>query len=88
MKMDILSSDIHDNSNWLSAARCVSMMEEFITGSFAYQSYAIDQIDELSLNATERKNVNKILSNSLKSMNREYIGTDNDGKMYFVNWTT
>lgn len=36
MKMDILSSDIHDNSNWLSAARCVSMMEEFITGAFAY----------------------------------------------------
>lgn len=36
MKMDILSSDILDNSNWLSAARCVSMMEEFIAGAFAY----------------------------------------------------
>ena len=88
MKMDILSSDICDNINWLSAARCVSMMEEFITGAFAYQSYAIDQIDKLSLNDIERKNVNKILSNSIKSINRKYIGTDNDGKMYFVNWTT
>ena len=87
MKMDMLSSDIHDDSDWRLVARCVSMMEEFIAGTFVCQSYQIDQIDKLNLDIDERQTVNTILQSSLPSINREYIGID-DGKVYFMNRTS
>lgn len=83
MKMDTLKLDTYDCS-YDSVHKSISMMNDFITKSFPYVSYEIDQIDDLDLQNNEKQIVAKILSCKSEHIHREFIGAS-DGRMYFIN---
>lgn len=85
MKMDMLNLDSCD-SVCDSVHKSISMMHDFVLGTYPCESYNIDEIDNLDLHKDEKNTIKHILSSKMKSTHREFIGTDNQGRIYFSNW--
>ena len=83
MILDMLSCNILDDE--VSASRCVSMMNEYMTKQFQLISYGYEDIDSLDLPENEKICIKKSLNPNISSIYRRYLGKDDLGRHYFEN---